>query len=815
MSNTTGLKRRSFLKWSGAVAGASALTGTALSFAGSPGVGPKDAAVAADGMADADKTVWSACLVNCGSRCPLRMQVKDGVIARVLQDNTGSDELNDQQLRACVRGRSARRRIYNPNRLQKPLLRREGTKRGDGIWDEIEWDQALDIFADEWKRINTDFGPSAMHFLYWSGVEGGNFTNSGGFQRLLNCTGGSLGFYGTYSVACMVDSIPAHYGSMSWDNSFNDVAYSKLLVLWGDNSLETRMSGGGWTYILQQIKKNTNLKIIVIDPRYSDTAACLADEWIPIRPGTDAALVAGMVHTMLAENLHDQEFIDKYCMGFDETQMPTGVPANSSYKSYVMGLGPDGVEKTPEWAAKLTGIPADKIRRFAREVASAKPCAIRQGWGIQRQANGETACRAPMLIANVTGNVGLVGGGIGAHAGNFGLPVQWFDDYKSNPIEQLFPTFLWTDVIKDGKNMTAEEHGIRNADKLDNDIKMIICYASNTLMNQHADTNQTRELLRDESKCEFIVGIDNHMTPSMEMCDLVLPETSWFEREDFIGGIRGGDMAFAIYLSPVVDPLFECRDGWDMCVELSKRLGVEQEFTEGRTKQEWVAKVYEDSRVAFAEKGLPPLPSQEEMKLQGVYRASRPKGAGIAFKDFIDDPVANPLETPSGKIEIFSQKFYEAAKTMILPEGDRLPALPEQVETFEGYEKVTADSKYPLQCLGHHTKAHVHSTYVKVDWLEEANNQRVWINTMDAKERGIGPDDQVYVFNDRGRIKQPVYVTPRIAPGVISVPQGAWVETDENGVDVGGNVNTLTSWHPTPFSKGTAQHTTLVQVEKA
>lgn len=809
---TSGVPRRSFLKWSALATGTTALVSSGLAFGGRPGIG---AAHAAETIGDPDaETINSACLVNCGSRCPLRLQVKDGVITRVLEDATGSDELNNQQIRACVRGRTARQRIYNPDRLKTPLRRREGTERGAGQWDEISWDEALTEVANAIERTIADYGNDAIHWIQWSGVEGGNFTHSGGFRRLLNCMGGFLDFYGTYSVACMVESIPAHYGTFSWDNSYNDIENSQLLVMWGDNPLETRMSGGGWTYIIQQLKKKTGIKVIVIDPRYSETAANVADDWVPIRPGTDAALAAGMAHVMVEENLHDQEFLDKYCIGFDEEHMPDGAPENASYLSYIKGDGPDGIEKTPEWAARITGIPAQRIRTLAREIANAKPCAIRQGWGVQRHANGETACRAPMLIANMTGNVGIPGGGTGVQAGNHGIPVKRFDDYKENPVEVLIPTFMWTDAITRGTEMTATADGIRGADRLKNNIKMMFVYASNTLVNQHADINKTLDILKDTSLCETIVGIDNHMTGSMKMCDIVLPETTWYEREDFLGGIRGGDMGFAIHTERSIEPLWETRDGWDMCVDLAKKLGIEDEFTEGRTKSDWISKIYEDTVAAVEEAGGS-MPSQDEMREQHVIRTKRKLGEGITYEDFRRDPEANPLDSPSGKIEIFSQKFYKTAQEWTLADGDRLPALPEHVRTHESAEDVLEGSEHPLQCLGHHTKAHVHSTFVNSEWLAEATQHRVWISQLDAAERGIEDGDLVRVFNNRGEIELPAFVTERIMPGVCSVPQGQWHNADADGVDKGGAINTLTNQRPTPYAKGTGQHTNLVDIRLA
>ena len=142
------------------------------------------------------------------------------------------------------------------------------------------------------------------------------------------------------------------------------------------------MSGGGITYHLEQAREISKAKMIVIDPRYTDTAAGREDEWVPIRPGTDAALVAGMAYVMISENLVDQAFLDKYCVGYDEKTLPPSAPKNAHYKAYILGYGEDGIAKTPNWAAKITGIPEETIIRLAREIAMTKPCCIVQGWGI-------------------------------------------------------------------------------------------------------------------------------------------------------------------------------------------------------------------------------------------------------------------------------------------------------------------------------------------------------------------------------------------------------------------------------------------------
>jgi anaerobic dimethyl sulfoxide reductase subunit A len=326
-----------------------------------------------------------------------------------------------------------------------------------------------------------------------------------------------------------------------------------------------------------------------------------------------------------------------------------------------------------------------------------------------------------------------------------------------------------------------------------------------------ADINRTTALLEDDSKCEFIVVIDNQMTVSARYADILLPDTSNVEQLDIVQQGSAGNMGYAIVADKVIEPLFDTKTVYEMMTEIAKRLGVEQAFTEGKTQEDWVRQVVEDSQPE-----VPGLPDFASLRTMGVWKVKSPDASGnIGLKSFRDDPVANPLKTPSGKIEIFSQQLWEMAKTWELPEGDKITALPEHLVTWEGAEEARTNKKYPLQVIGHHYKQRTHSTYGNVDWMREAHPQVVWMNPIDAKARGVENDDLIEVFNDRGRLRLPVRVTPRIAPGVLSVPQGAWYSLDKNGVDVGGAVNTLTSWHPTAIAKGNAQHTALVQVEKA
>lgn len=809
------VKRRSFLQWSAAAGATTALVGAgATQFLGMPARAATPEA-SNDGSTDSTM-VWSACTVNCGARCPLILEVKEGQIVRVHPENTGDDEIGSQQIRACVRGRSIRHRIYNPDRLKTPLKRKPGTKRGDGQWIEISWDQALDEIAEKMKHLIATYGNESIYLMYGTGVLGATVARSWPpaqtpFARLMNLIGGYLNHYGDYSTAQITGAYPYHYGDWTSSNSFDDVKNSKLQVMFGNNPLETLMSGGSETFVTQRIKQDYGVKTIVIDPRYSETCVALGDEWVALRPGTDAALVAGMAHVILEENLQDQEFLDKYTVGFDEHTLPEEAEPNSSYRSYIEGKGPDGIEKTPEWAAKITGISAKKIRQLAREIATTKPCAITQGWGPQRHANGENQARAIFTLAAMIGQIGIPGGGTGARQGAAGLSMVYpFNKGTKNPIKDTISVAMWTQAVDHGDKMTKLNAGVQGTDKLKTPLKMLWQYGGNTLTNQHGDLNRTIELLRDESKAELIVVSDIQMTVSARYADYVLPDASTAEQEDISQQGAAANLEYTILTSQAIEPLYNCRPIYDVCADLAKRFGVWDKFTEGRTQQEWVQETIRASR----EKN-PELPTYEELKKMGIYK--RAGDTVIALEDFRKDPEANPLETPSGKIEIYSQRLHDMNEEWEFSgmKGDRLTALPEYVEMWEGpAEAAQPGAKYPLQCIGPHFKGRTHSSYANVDWLrDDAHPQLMWINPLDAKERGISHGQLVEIFNDRGRVKLHARVTPRIAPGVVSVPQGAWFNPDKKGTDIGGAVNTLTSWNTSPLAKGNAQHTTLVEVQ--
>ncbi|WP_105623767.1 dimethylsulfoxide reductase subunit A [Cronobacter malonaticus] len=810
MSNTdnpAGISRRTLVK-------STALGGLALAAGGiSLPFGVRQAA-AAIGHAISppdERVVWSACTVNCGSRCPLRMHVVNGEIRYVETDNTSGDAYDGlHQVRACLRGRSMRRRVYNPDRLKYPM-KRVG-KRGEGKFVRISWDEALDTIAQGMKRIISDYGNEAIYLNYGTGTLGGTMTRSWPpgktlIARLMNCCGGYLNHYGDYSSAQIAAGLNYTYGGWADGNSPSDIENSKLVVLFGNNPGETRMSGGGVTYYLEQARAKSQARMIVIDPRYTDTAAGREDEWIPIRPGTDAALAAAIAWVLIAENYVDQPFLDNYCVGYDEKTLPPGAPANGHYKAYILGDGPDGTAKTPAWAAPITGIPEARIIKLAREIGEAKPAFIAQGWGPQRHSNGELACRAIAMLPILTGNVGIHGGNSGAREGSFSLPFERMPTLQ-NPVETSISMFTWTDAIERGPSMTATADGVRGKEKLDVPIKMIWNYAGNCLINQHSQINRTHEILQDDKKCELIVVIDCHMTASARYADILLPDCTASEQMDFALDASCGNMAYVIFADQAIAPRFECRTIYDITSALAARMGVGDTFTEGRTQEGWLRHLY-----AQSQRAIPELPDFDTFRKQGIFKLRDPQGHHVAYQAFRENPAANPLDTPSGKIEIYSSALADIAANWQLPEGDVIHPLPVY---SPGFEQVSDPlrAQYPLQLTGFHYKSRTHSTYGNVDVLQAACRQQIWINPQDAQTRGINDGDLVRVWNARGEARIEAKVTPRIMPGVVALGEGAWYQPDAEGVDHAGSINVLTTQRPSPLAKGNPSHSNLVQLAR-
>ena len=805
------LKRRDVIK-GGAVVLASAFFPFSIEILNA---GSAVAAPPAPSGTGEERILWNSCNVNCGSRCALRVHVKDGVITRVETDNTGDDRYGMQQLRACPRGRSMRQRIYAEQRIPYPL-RRVGN-RGEGKFERISWEEAFKEIGQRLRGTIDTYGNEAVYLNYGTGALGSTMGKSWPpaatpVARLMNLVGGYLNHYSDYSTCQITVGMPYLYGG-SWvdGNSLSDMENSELAVFFGNNPSETRMSGCK-AKTLQHARFTRNTRVIIIDPRYTDSMVSVGDEWIPIRPGTDAALSAALAYVMITEDLIDKPFLAKYAIGYDEESLPKGAPAGSSYKSYILGQGPDKTPKTPAWASRITGIPPARIEKLAREIAGARPCFICQGWGPQRTTNGENISRAIGMLAVLTGNVGIKGGNTGARENaGYKLPMATFPTLE-NPVKTELSCFNWYQAIDDYKQMTATTAGIRGRERLIAPIKFIWNYAGNCLTNQHGGINQLRPILEDETKVETIVCVDTQMTPSAMFADYVLPDVCHQESIDLMADSYAvGDQNYLMLSDKAIDPEWEQKPNWEIMRGLARRFGCEAAYTEGLDLEGWVRRLYAEAR-----KNLPGMPAWDEFRRTGIYKYRMEGDSGIVMEDFRRDPDKHPLETPSGRIEIYSERLAEIARTWKLPEGrgQEIHPIPRYVPTDEMVQVDPKAKQYPLEAFGYHGPGRTHSTYHNVPWLREAHPDVVLMNPVDAQPRGLKTGMLVRVFNDRGALVLPVKVTPRIIPSLVAFPQGAWYRPDEKGLDRGGCFNVLTQLKPTPLAKANPSHTNLVQVEK-
>jgi len=731
---------------------------------------------------------------NCGGRCLLVAVVEDGRIVRLEADDRVEDDLARPRLVACARGRAYLKRQYHPDRLTSPL-RRVG-KRGEGRFEPIGWEEALDLAASQIRRVRAAFGNGALFVPYGTGA----YSNTNGShlaRRLFYHYGGCLDIENSYSWACTNVATPTVYGTLVTGSQRQDWVNARYILMWGWNPAEM-IDGTNSAWFVKKARE-AGARTVCVDPRKTLSAVGLADEWVPIRPGTDAAMMSAMSFVIAREGLHDHEFLNSHCVGFDASTMPAGAEGEESFEDYLLGRR-DGIEKTPEWAEAITGVPRETIVRIAREYAGTKPAMLVQGYGMQRRAYGEQVVRAGCVLAAITGNVGVPGAG----ASGLGLPApdggsRWIGfPLGENPHPTSIPVASWAEAVTRGRDMGPAD-GVIGAERLESDVKLIYAVASNCLVNQHMNINRSARILEDESLVEFLIVQDQFLTPTARFADLVLPACTAFETWGVQDGWKSGDEL--LLMPKLVEPLGESRSDYRICAGIADRLGIGDAFTEGRDEREWVDRILTLYRDRF-----PDLPGIDEFEAsnEGVHAPPIEEPA-VAFADFRRDPVAHPLDTPSGKVEIFSMELHAFGRP------DEVPAVPKYVEEWESPFGPEAE-EYPLQAIGSHSLARVHSTHANNEWLAEAFPQRVFINPVDAAARAIADGEAVRVYNGRGAMVIPCRVTNRIMPGVVDIPQGAWWAPDEDGTDRGGATNVLTPERLTPFAHGPAAHTIMVEV---
>jgi len=687
------------------------------------------------------------CTLDCGSRCELVACLRDGVLERI-DTPEREDTVQRPRLVPCARGRAHRRMLEVRERVRTPL-RRTGP-RGSGRFEPISWDEALDEVAQRLAATRENFGPTAvLHATGAGSVSGVGISGASASNRFFSFWDGvslAAGNESNYNA-----SMAAHWmlGGTVPANDRATVLDSRLILLWGMNPAENRM-GPNTEYFVAEAR-DRGAHVVLIDPRLTDSGV-LADEWIPLRPGTDAALIAALVFCLERENAVDQEWMATHTVGYPE------------YRDYVLGAN-DGRPKDPAWAAEMTAIPADRIEALAQRYAQTQPTAILAGWGPQRARFGEQVARALITLACVGGNVGVPGGGLASLGIRGGGVRPGYMPRGPHRPKRHFSPGIWADALMD--------------DALDPPIKMAYIVASN-IINRTPDARRNVKALHH---LDFVVVNEPFMTPTARHADLVLPVSIELERPDLVRS--WGHDSHLFEAGQAVEPVGLARSDYAIFSGLAERMGFGEAYSQGRSEQAWVDWLRETSEL-----------DQQALANDGIWRVDpEPR---VALRAFAKDPVANRLPTPSGRIEIATS----AATRYGLP----------MVPTYLG-DDTGGDPSYPLQLLTPHSKLRSNSCLQANPWLRRLEPHRAWINPKDAEPRGISDGDPVWVKSPRGTIALPAYVSERIMPGVICVYQGTWYTPDADGIDRGGCANTLTSQIESP-SGGYTTHSTWVQVEK-
>lgn len=811
------IKRRTFLEVSAILAGIG-LSGF------DHALGKIDKAHAAQ-IAEADENwVPAPCWDNCGGRCFMNALVKDGQIIRMKTDDTHKDTYDYPQQRACPRGWSQHMRIFGPDRLKYPMKRKSwspgnpnGHLRGKDTWERISWDEALNYVADEMKRIKKDYGNESFYLM-----EGGDSEKTF-LRRLFAAYGGYTGKYGSRSRGCWQKAMKPILGvsqKQHIQNDRMDLLNAKLIVLWGNNPAVTQ-TGTSLQNLIRA--KEKGIRFIVVDPVYTESAAILADQYIPIRPATDTTMFLAMAYVMLEEDspenpMIDWDFLNRCTVGFDADHMPEGADPKENFKDYVLGTY-DGIPKTPEWAAEICGTPAETIRELAREVGKTKPTTMLFGWNSARVEKAQHVCLAQTTLGAMTGNHGIPGGAFtvsnqepSTNGGPYLIKPgkKGYDDIP-NPVKTKLCTNEHWEAILSGK-YTA---GLGK--KEDIDIHMIYSCFSSCL----TQTNNINKGIEAYRKVDTVITHQMYMdTPAM-FSDIVFPVTFPWEKE---GIVLTGNREILIWTGRVMNPLYETKDDDWIAAELAKRLGIEEtmvvplpekqiiyNMVAGATVIKDDGKTYEPL-VSITKKDIEELGVEGkeqsgripimEFKKKGIYQVERKANDNHVYihnEKFRQDPEGNPLETKSGKIQIHCQELADLVTKAGWNQGYPIAVYDPPTA---GYEATFADfdkkikGEYPLQICCVHGRRFTHSSMGNVRWLKEAFPYEVLMNPVDANERRIKDRDVIRVFNSIGSVVRRVKLSERVMPGIIIVYEGPAVELNKDGYCIAGSPNILTGDYP-------------------
>ncbi|MEZ9523942.1 trimethylamine-N-oxide reductase 2 [Enterovibrio norvegicus] len=796
----TNISRRSFLKGTGATAGALAVTSLVPLSAQAKTQG--NGVLTAGRMGPMIATVENGKLIATKSALPQ-------TVPNSLQ-LTGPDQ------------------VHTKARVKYPMVRKgylanpsspEG-KRGSDEFVRISWDEAYKLIHEQQSRIRTNYGADSVFAGSYGWRSSGVLHKAQTLlQRYMSMAGGYSGHLGDYSTGAAQVIMPHVVGSIEvYEQQTTHpviLENSDVVVLWGMNPMNTlkiawSCNDGSGLEFFHQLKKSGKT-VIAIDPMRSETIEFFGDnvQWIAPHPMTDVALMLGVAHALVTSGKHDKAFLDKYTIGYDK------------FEQYLKGET-DGVAKNPVWAESITGVPAKQIELLA-EIFSQNRTMLMAGWGIQRQQYGEQRHWMLVTLASMLGQIGLPGGGFGFsyHYSNGGNPTRDAgvlpaisasigggssagNDWAVSGALNSFPVARIVEALENpGATYQHNGHELTFPE-----IKMI-WWAGGANFTHHQDTNR---LIKAWQKPELIVISEPYWTAAAKHADIVLPITTSFERNDMT---MTGDYSnqHLIPMKQAVPAQFEARNDFDVFADMSELLkaGGRDVFTEGKNEMDWLKGFYDDAQKA-ARSARIRMPKFNkfwadneliEMKL------NKKNAAFVRHESFRNDPVMNPLGTPSGKIEIYSRTI----------EGygyQDCPAHP----TWLAPDEWTGNAKDgELQLMTAHAAHRLHSQFNYAQVREQyaiANREPISIHPEDAAAHGIKNGDLVRAFNGRGQVLVGALITDGIKKGSVCIHEGAWPDLDpETGLCKNGGPNVLTSDIPTSrLANGCAANSSLVKIEK-
>jgi len=685
-----------------------------------------------------------SCNKDCGGGCPLTAHVESGRLIRITDS-----PFKRPFMQGCARGYRMTDAVYSPRRLKKPLI--QNGERGSGAFREASWKEALDIVAERLDEIRQKTGGHAVLPLGGSGSCIGAVHNTGLLKnRFFSLYGSCIFTDGNYSEQAMEFTSSYLFGPASTGLDPGTLQFSKLIILWGVNIAGNRFGCEMEARIRES--RDRGVPVVVVDPRRRPTAERLGATWIPVRPGTDSALMLAVLFTLFKEDLIDRSAVGRLSSGFE------------GLERYILG-DTDGIRKTPAWAEKICGTPARTIRDFAMLYGRSKPAALIPGLSFQRTMGGEEAVRLSVSLQLATGNIGVRGGSTGGNVLNK-LPCPKCGNVKLEYTYNIpiVPLYIWPDAVIGGA-----------AGGFPADIDLIYNVGGNYL-SQGSDIKKN---IKAFQKAAFSVCHDYFLTPTARYCDVVLPVTTFLEREDVIFPRSN----YLYYSHRAVESQGEARNDYDIFCELAKRLGFLEEFSENRTAEEWVAHLLEKSEILDI----------GEFKRTGIYDGKDHLRTGLS--DFSADPGQYPLSTPSGRIQI---DFTAYGNTGFTP--------------FPECRVLYPTKRYPLRLITPHALYRINSQNSNIDWFKNRQDNTLWIHPSDAVERGITAGMAVLVQSEKGVMHIHAEVTEDIMQGVVSAHQGVWPEFNTGGIETAGSVNVLTSTEPTKPSNGSRTHSVLVEV---